>query len=368
MRNSKPDRRHQRDWQAAVRDPTHLLHRYDERGDNFHFIPVSRAVHRQCSFLTDDYLPKDVTPLILPRHSVVRSATIGHPEGSAIAHPSAQFPAQSPAPIHFIFHSAYCCSTLLARALDIDGRAMSLKEPMVVNDIVGWKRRGAPPPRVAEVLDQAMQLLAKPFGKGEAVIVKPSNVAVGLMRVILAMRPDCGAIILTSPLKRYLGSIAMKGLWGRLWARTLLIGLIEDHMIAPFGMSQADLLGLSDLQIAALGWLAQQKLFMAILREHPTRVKSLNSEHFLAAPTQALQALSALYRLKLSADEIANTISSPNFTRHAKRGHPFDAAHRRADQHQALTLHADEIDKVYHWAEVTAKAMAIPMDLDTTLL
>ena len=35
-------------------------------------------------------------------------------------------------PIHFIFHTGYCCSTLLCRALDVPGVSMALKEPQIM--------------------------------------------------------------------------------------------------------------------------------------------------------------------------------------------------------------------------------------------
>ena len=54
--------------------------------------------------------------------------------------------AARPATMHFIFHSAFCCSTVLARAFDIPGIAMGLKEPPIYNDIVGWRHRGGGPP------------------------------------------------------------------------------------------------------------------------------------------------------------------------------------------------------------------------------
>ena len=47
------------------------------------------------------------------------------------------------APIHFIFHSAFCASTMLVRALDVPGSAMGISEPVILNDMVGWRRRGA---------------------------------------------------------------------------------------------------------------------------------------------------------------------------------------------------------------------------------
>src|SRR5687767_9874339 len=142
---------------AIVHDPFWLAHRFDAVGDKVHFVRAPREAHRAATFLTDEYLGATADPAIVARPAAVASI-------------------REAAPIHFIFHSAYCCSTLLARALDIEGVSMGLKEPVILNDISGWKRRGGEPARVAEALDSAMALLARPFAPGEAIVVKASNV------------------------------------------------------------------------------------------------------------------------------------------------------------------------------------------------
>ena len=54
---------------------------------------------------------------------------------------------------------------------------MSLKEPVVLNDLVGWRRRGGADSAVLRGLDGALTIMSRPFGPGESVVVKPSNVA-----------------------------------------------------------------------------------------------------------------------------------------------------------------------------------------------
>ena len=51
-----------------------------------------------------------------------------HPVREIVAQ-AGEFPAELPV---FVFHSAFCCSTLLARAFDAPGRCLSLKEPDVL--------------------------------------------------------------------------------------------------------------------------------------------------------------------------------------------------------------------------------------------
>ncbi|MEZ5710058.1 MAG: hypothetical protein R3E02_11795 [Blastomonas sp.] len=332
-----------------VSDAELLLHRYDETNDNYQFVQVSRDVHRASTFLTDQHLPKDLASVVLRRIDTIRDIPTG-------------------APVHFIFHSAYCCSTMLARAFDIEGISMGLKEPVVLNDMVGWKRRGSDPKKLAEVLDQSMRWLSKPFTRGESIIIKPSNIVNILAMGILALRPNAKAVLLHAPLRTYLQSIAKKNLWGRLWVRTLLIGQIKDRMIEPFGMTNDDLLALSDLQVAAIGWLAQHSLFnMTIARMGGDRVKSLNSENFLANKRETMTRLRELYELDIPDHRLDEVLGGPAFVTHSKTGADFGSQEREREHIDAAKLHIDEIEKVEAWALSTAERMRIPITLGSPL-
>lgn len=329
-------------------DPSWLAHRYDPVSDKVHFVRVTREDHRAATFLTDEYVK-------------------GRDRPEVIARPAAHAAAGAPAPIHFIFHSAYCCSTLLARALDIPGVAMGLKEPVILNDLSGWKHRGGSPARIAEVLDSAMSLLARPFAPGEAAIVKPSNLINPFAPTMLAMRPEARALLLYAPLRLYLGSIARKGMWGRLWVRDLFVKIGRDGL-TDYGFSAEDVFRQTDLQIAAIGWLAQHRLFARLAEQHPERVRTLDSEVLLARPAESLAALSALYGLGLDAPKIAAIAGGDAFTRHSKGGGDFDRAARQAEQRDAAVVHAEEVDKVAIWAETVAASAGQSLILPAPLL
>ncbi len=334
----------------VAKDPNLLLHRYDETHDSYQFLNVDRQVHRQCTFLTDEHLPKDLEKIALRRSEALRVLP-------------------KPARMHFIFHSAYCCSTMLARAFDIKGVSMGFKEPVVLNDMVGWKRRGGEPRKIAEVLDQSMHWLSKPFSSGEAIIIKPSNIVNTLALAMLAMRPDAKAVLLHAPLKDYLGSIAKKDLWGRLWVRKLFVGQIQDQMIAPFGMTGDDMLQLSDLQVAAVGWLAQHALFSALIQKYGSqRVRSLNSKTFLSHQYETMQGLIDLFQLNVDQTGVRDIVEGPAFKRHSKIDVAFDSASREKEHADAASLHADEIEKVSEWARVMGERMNIPMTLEASLI
>jgi hypothetical protein len=327
--------------------PEWLAHRYDPDQDAVHFIRADRELRRTVPFLIDEHLASAGEPLTARRRDSLAVAA-------------------QPAPIHFIFHSAYCCSTLLANAYDQPGAASSLKEPTILNDLVGWRHRGGAPARLAEVLDGSLRLLARPFQGGEASVVKPSNVVNALAPAILAMRPQAGCVLLYAPLRVYLGSIADKGLWGRLWVRDLLMKQLKDGLIR-LGFEPEDHLLQTDLQVAAIGWLAQHQLFASIARQHPERVRTLDSETLLARPAEALEAIDRLFGVSRTPAEREETVARL-FRRHAKFGGEFSREDRAAAQRAAAKVHGDEIEKVIAWAGSVADTAGVALDLPSPLL
>jgi hypothetical protein len=327
---------------AIVRDPDWLAHRYDPGNDAVHFLRVPREHRARATFLTDQHLGAEPAPVVLRRGDAT----------AAVA---------QAAPVHFVFHAAFCCSTLIARALDRAGCASTLKEPVVLNDIVGWRRRGATAEALRPVLDDTLTLLARPFGPGEAVVVKPSNAVNGFAMEMMARRPAARALLMYAPLPEFLASIAKKGLDGRVFARDLFLHVLKDGLVrARFDSDQ--LLQQTDLQIAAMGWLAQIDLFRAMtVRFGPDRARTIDSETLLAQPDRAMAGIVRLFGLTAGADAIAAMAGGPAFTTHSKTGSRFGVAGRRAEQAGAMALFADEIAKVVEWTRTIAAGAGIAM-------
>jgi hypothetical protein len=335
-------------------DAEYLAHRYDEVADGFRFVHVSRDVHRSSTFITDEHLAN------VDQFDLIGRADL------------APAPDQL-APIHFIFHSAYCCSTMMARAFDIPGTSMGLKEPVVLNDMIGWQRRGASAAQISDVLNLSLDLLARPFEADEAVIIKPSNICTPLAIPALRQRPDAKALLLYAPIDSYLKSIAKKEMWGRIWVRDVLLGTLKDGYLVG-GFSQEELLRLTDLQVAAVGWLSQHAAFARILNTiGPNRVKLLDSETFLSRPDEVIHQLNQLFDLELSQEGLDQIIGGPAFTSHSKldQNKPqqvFNASKRKQEQSQAATLHGAEIDMVARWIGAVAESQNIKIDIGSDLL
>lgn len=338
-----------RNNQTVLRDASWLAHRFDPGNDAIVFRHVDRESRARATFLTDEYLGTDFDPVVIRRAEAVAEA----PE---------------PAPVHFIFHSAFCCSTLLARAFDLPGLSMGLKEPVILNDIVGWRHRGADGRDITKALDNGLKLLARPFVAGEATIIKPSNVANGLAPAMMGLRPASRALLLHAPLPVFLKSVAKKGMWGRLWVRDLLGKQLREGFV-DLGFEQGDYLGLTDLQAAAVGWLAQQALFARMIAQFgPERLRTLDSETLLDNADASISRLAELFGISVDENGRRAILDGPAFANDSKTGAAFSREAREAAYDEAARHHLDEIEKVTVWAEAVATNAGVTTEAPSPLL
>jgi hypothetical protein len=331
-------------------DPTDgrwLAHRYVEDRDDLRFRWFPRDRHRAITFLSDEEVgPGDA-------HDLSRADFLATAQGHPLPPPS------------MILHSAFCCSTLLLRSLDLPGIASGYSEPVVLNDIAGLALRRGDPRQVAAAMDAALHALARPLQPGERSVVKPSNVVNALAPLMLALRPDMRLLLLYAPLPTFVASIARKEIEGRLWVRELFWKLMRLGLVSRFELGEEELFRLTDLQVAALSWLAQHALFADLAARHPANVRTLGSDRLMATPAAALAALGSHFGLAFDADEVA---ASPAFTSHSKDGRPFDSAARAEEEAKGAALHAREIEIVLRWTERTAEHAGIDMKLPQPLL
>jgi hypothetical protein len=325
-----------------IADPQWLAHRYDERHDTFRYRHVTRERHAEIPFAIDEYLGEEPNPVVISRDEA--AGLLGEQ-----------------APIHFIFHSAFCASTMLVRALDVPGSAMGISEPVILNDMAGWRRRGAEVPKHAKVMDAALGQLSRPWGAGEAVVIKPSNVYNSLAMGALLLRPQAKALMLHAPIEEFLLSVARKGMWCRLWGRELLEGLLQEGMV-DLGFEPRDYFRQTDLQVAAVGWLAQQMQFHRMAeRFGSARIASLDSETLTGDPASSVAKVATHFGLR--SHQPTDYTDHPAIGRNSKSGVTFERGERQLDQVRARETFGDEIEKVAEWIRVVGERRGVPLDL-----
>jgi hypothetical protein len=277
---------------------------------------------------------------------------------------------QAAGPVHFIFHTGFCCSTLLARAFDIPGVAMGLKEPTILSFLAGLSatlgRRTAGGP---VAFDLILDLLARPLAPGETQIVKASTDCNHIIADVLRAKPEAKALLLYSDLDSFLRAIARRGEAGRAFARQIFHQYWKAIPLnLQFGADDAILQ--TDLQVAAHAWLMQIQFMASIAhRFGPERVRILNSDALLADKIRVISRLSRFFGLKLDAPDLARIVNGPTFSEHAKNlGRPFNADGHRAQQAEAQARYGADIDLVKPWAQALAARAGAPLKLTDTLL
>ncbi|HWI76638.1 MAG TPA: hypothetical protein VNS53_06100, partial [Sphingomicrobium sp.] len=266
------------------------------------------------------------------------------------------------APIHFIFHTSFCCSTLLANALDVPGATTVLKEPDVLINLANRLIRSDDQAN-RQRLELVLRLLERPHAPNETVIVKPTNFANRPLENILAQRPQSKAVLLYSDVETFLRSLLKRGMFGRIFGRRLFTQLRGWSPI-DFGYGPDELLQLTDVQATALAWLMQMHHFDAMARAFRDRVMILDSPTLLADPAAAVGKAQALFGLGLDERQVEAIASGPAFSRHSKfSDRDYDAETREKEHKAATEAHAEELQMVVQWIEAVAAQVGAPLSL-----
>jgi hypothetical protein len=317
---------------ALAADPAWLPHRIDLAERRVMFLRIARAQVVEHGFLAE-------------REGAAESAWMPLDQYAALASHSA--------PAHFVFHTGFCRSTLLIRALDIPGTSVGLNEPGILNSLV---KAGS---AAAVLVQPTIALLARRHAPDEAVIVKPSNYANGLIGPILRAGPQSRAILMTDPLATFLARVARKGLIGRLWGRQVFLEA-QTHSGSGLGIDMRAVAAMTDLQAAGLGWFLNQRIFAGLLDgSEKARLRSLLGERLNQAPAEALFALARFFGLDLAPAEARAIAEGPAFRLHAKLGGDFAAVEAASVRHGASPATDDEIAEVDTWIASLAQQAGI---------
>jgi len=325
-------------------DPQWIPHTYDVEGSNLTSVFVPRQARPELMFLSDEHFAGKFEKATFPAASI-----------------SAEVPAAERAPLHFIFHTSFCCSTLLAKAFEIPGVSAALKEPDVFINL-GNRLIRSDDRANRDRLELVLRLLERPPTPGEAVIVKPSNFGNRLVDLILAHRPGSNAVLLYSDVGTFLRSLLKRGMFGRIFGRKLFNQLRKWSPV-DFGYSPDELFEQTDVQVSALAWLLQIHHFDAIARAFgPDRVMLLDSADLLADPAGSLQRVQALFGLGLGEQQVETIASGPVFTRHSKfPDRDYSPEAREQDHKAASDVHDEELSMAVKWIEAVAAQLSLPL-------
>jgi hypothetical protein len=319
-------------------DPQWLPHAFERDGRGLTSVFVPRAARSDLLFLSDGHFRGEFRKATFPAGVVAMEAA-----------------AAGQAPLHFIFHTSFCCSTLLAKALGVRGVSEVLMEPNVLVDIAERPIRNVD-------LELALRLIERPLEPGDKIIVKPSNFANRVLEPALAVRPESRAVLLYSDPGTFLRSIIKRGLLGRINARKLYSKLSAWTSLR-FGFSEEESFLQTDLQIAALAWLMQIAHFQSAAdRLDPERMMFVDSADILSEPAATLQHVQTFFGLGLGERQVAEIADGPVFATHSKSARTDYNQGARVREHEALLkAHGEELEMVLQWLNAVAGHVGVPL-------
>lgn len=341
--------------QEIVSRPEMLVHRFDADRAVFEFLELSRKKVSETPFLREDVLGDDL-----------KRSQAALKDISSILLP------QSPPP-NYIFHSAFCCSTLLARALDFEGKNLSLREPEIFMELSNLKRTGNPIHRDQaqwkNLFGTCLRLLSRPFKDGERILIKPTNAANNLLEDVLARDDGSKVVLLHAGLRSFLISILKKGEEGRGFARKLFFIFQMDSRFAK-GWPLETVSRMTDLQLAAVVWRMQMNGFLnALERFASNRIRSLDSEDLLAGPEAVLGRLDDYFGLGLGPDTVSRIAGSDLFQQHSKfADRTYDTSVRAEENERIEAEHGPALDQIIEWEGNLIPGQPVPQPLPNTIL
>lgn len=313
-------------------DPKYMLHQIIPERNEALFVPADLALLRQLSFL-DGRADFSSGPTVTVALDAMLTERL-----------------RQPGPDRYIFHVAFCGSTLLARLLDKQGSTLLLKEPNILVDLANWKRSGRDS-RFAPALDLSLACLRRSWATGEAVVIKPSNWINNLLPDIVEHSAQLRSIFITMAPDAYVIAV-LRG--GR--DRLAFAARTASHLApsCPKGniwlreaiAATADPIGRA-LNLALVALHLQEMLFSG----HAGSV--INAEEIFANPVEAARHASDALSLDIDEATIAATVSERKATNAKAPDRSFSLTERRLEDIEIERYHGAAIKAALDWSART---------------
>lgn len=316
------------DGQSRLRDPDWFPVDLDVRGGSFLFSQVSEAAVAGATFM-DQRFDIDWS----------RQQRVAIDEVTRLAPPRLE--------MAWLWHTSFCGSTLLARALGVEPWTNVLREPLLLRRLSDARDAGY---AVADATAASVALLSRRWHEHGKIVVKPTHAALNIVREVLASTPGDRAIVLTSPLDDFLVSNLKKsqetqGKAALLAERALRAG--EFHR----RLSSAAFNPPDHLCAAALQWAAQRELAADLCTAAGGAVHVVSSRDLFA--DLAGTALECAGWLRLGIPETTLRTQCASISgRHAKAPtRAYDATVRESEKAALRASHGTQITSTRAWAE-----------------
>lgn len=318
-------------------DAANFLYALDIKDGQFQFVRTGRDTLADLPFLDTRTLGTAKNKAILGAAEVIKGLdAIGFRE---------QFQKSS-----YLFHTSFCCSTMIARCLDAPGVNLALKEPYALLGLSSFKRLAsrfeATSPDWKNLSNMTLFLLSRRFKPNEKILIKPSNGANNILPEILNFPHTGKVLLLYSNLEHFLVSVISGGTGRADYVKGILKVFMKDF---AGGLDLKAPKALNSMQRAALVWGLQMRAF-EVAAGGSGALRTLDCDRFLEDPREALADLSKFYGLGFSSVNLDDICRGPALSMHAKEpGKAFSPGDREQEKKVILAERGGEIESTMRW-------------------
>jgi hypothetical protein len=279
--------------------------------------------------------------------------------------------------VHYIFHNAFCSSTLLTRYLDMLDDLLVLREPNVLYEVLTLKRVEKTPMAQAvrgttwnDLYDVVCKLLARRYNGSMPTVIKPTDGCNFMMHELVSRDPHNRALFLYSRLEHFIVSVLrfpMRHQWVRLRAQELLLDAHGKGCVAI-----PDPSGLDVAQVAALVWSLHTGEYIECVTGDRQSYASVCADDLMTDPVTVIAELCRHFALPVDTHSVSKAVAQMDVTRNVKAGQErFDAVDRQAAYTVANATYRQDIDYALSWIETLfpgrdlASALPRPLSLAT---
>lgn len=336
---------------VLLRSPDWLLAGFDPDFSRYHFAQVTRQTYRDSAFLDHRIQPLPTAKTSLDAGQVDQVLEDSQAVQSA-----------------WIFHTGFCCSTLLATCLDHPATTLVLREPLVLSRLAHAHRShaGGSPAALNANTKRVIGLCERSY-PAESLVVKPSNFANNLMKELFTasdQRVKRKAVLMSSSLESLLVSILKKKPEAETSLPGFLRALLQDSdYLETAGMRTIDDLTL--LQQSVVFWHCQRYFLQQQPEQSaPGLLMPLSMERFLLEPEAVLNEVAGFLGLGLTAETIRHTVESGAFRRHSKQvNQAYDPEIHLKEHRATRALFGRELDAALDWAATLLERVPVePFD------
>lgn len=249
--------------------------------------------------------------------------------------------------IHYILHTTFCCSTLLARYFELLPYCFVLKEPILLTQLALTQSQSTTVWQ--ETFDLVLRLLTRTYSKGQCIVIKPHEPVNSLATKLLAHNHRATATFLGTSLRSFLLSV-LKSQERRDWVRRRAVEIETAASTYP-SLENIKARQLTDAHSIAYLWLVNRFLcrqFVSTLGS--SRLLVLDGEHLVDSPVETLRAVASTASIPFD-DQLLDWLASHPYMRNYSKDSrkPYDALTRHRELTELENRYGGEADEGFEW-------------------